>query len=178
MVLDLTRKHQITNKIKQLSFNCKYLKRWTIILLSSLVISGFMLSIAIRNNFWPIGWDTYFHIKYARFILKYGKIPVTNPYFPRFPHAYPPCTHILTASMSLIMGLDIISLYSILPAIFSIPIFINFYLLAKTYLKDRFAYLTTILFFLSSLWHKTIYATNSAPLNNSLIFHFTLPKII
>jgi hypothetical protein len=55
------------------------------------------------------------------------------------------------------------------PTIFAIPIALAFYTLALRYVKSTYATLATFLYFISSLGHKTLIATNGALLFNSLL---------
>lgn len=172
ILLAKIKKALVSSEQKSSSSHVNHHTNRTIIILTVSILTAIFFLMAAVNSFWPWGWDTFFHIKYTRFIIGNGTIPLRNPYFPQFSHAYTPGAHALTAVVSLITGLDAISLYSVLPAIFLTPVFIAFYVLAKTYLEERFAYWATLLFIFASLWHGTIYATNGAPLGNSIAFPY------
>jgi hypothetical protein len=143
-----------------------------------LMIIGFLcteLSIPVFTNFMPTGWDTYFHIKYSSTVFATARIPTMNPYFPEFAHAYTPGAHVLVAVVSLIEGIEqwqIVQLFSLLPTIFVIPIALAFYTLARKYVEPRYAILATFLYFVSSLAHPTLTATNGAFLANSMLFPY------
>jgi len=149
-------------------------ENYTIVILLVTVLS-IQLVISISNNFLPIGWDTYFHIKYSSAIIETAKIPTMNPYFPEFPHAYTPGAHTLVATISIIGGIEqlqMLQLFSLLPAIFAIPIVLAFYSLALKYVKPKYALLAAFLYYFSSLMHSTIIATNGAALANSLAYPY------
>ncbi|NWF86319.1 hypothetical protein HXY32_00655 [Candidatus Bathyarchaeota archaeon] len=149
-------------------------ENYAIILLLVIILS-IQLAIPISNNFLPIGWDTYFHIKYSSTIIETAKIPKMNPYFPEFVHGYTPGAHASVAVISIIGGveqLQILQLFSLLPAIFAIPIVLAFYSLALKYVKPKYALLAAFLYYFSSLMHSTIIATNGAALENSLTYPY------
>jgi hypothetical protein len=148
------------------------LKENQIIFVLLLIAFGIQIIIPLYTYFWPIGWDTYYHIKYSLTIFATGRIPSMNPYFPEFPLGYTLGAHALVATISLVGGLEdkqIIHLFSLLPTIFAMPITLAFYVLALKYVKPAYAILATFLYFISSLGHETLIATNGVPLFNSLL---------
>ncbi|MBX5329170.1 MAG: hypothetical protein QHH18_04520 [Candidatus Bathyarchaeota archaeon] len=149
-------------------------ENYAIILLLIAVLS-IQIAISIVNNFLPIGWDTYFHIKYSSTIMETAKIPTMNPYFPEFVHGYTPGAHALVAVISIIGGIEqlqMLQLFSFLPTIFAIPIVLAFYSLALEYVEPKYASLASFLYYFSSLLHSTILATNGAELMNSFAYPY------
>lgn len=145
------------------------------LILMLVIVLSFQLSISLSLDFLPTGWDTYFHIKYSSTIIKTARIPIMNPYFPEFAHAYTPGAHTFIAVLSIIGGVEesqILPLFSILPTIFAIPIILAFYSLALKYLESKYALLATFLYYFSSLIHPTLIATNGASLENSLAYPY------
>lgn len=145
------------------------------LILMLVIVLSFQLSISLSLDFLPTGWDTYFHIKYSSTIIKTARIPVMNPYFPEFAHAYTPGAHTFIAVLSVIGGIEesqMLPLFSILPTIFAIPIILAFYSLALKYLESKYALLATFLYYFSSLIHPTLIATNGASLENSLAYPY------
>lgn len=142
------------------------------ILILSLTVTAFWVVSLDSSGFMPIGYDTFYHIKYATAILQAEKVITTNPYFPSYTLAYSIGSHIIVADLSLLSGASIVSIIVLSPLLFGILIILMFFAFASRYLTRKYAVIASLLFYAAASVPAPETAVNGATIANSLLFPY------
>lgn len=122
--------------------------RNSILLIVILTIS--ISSFSLLQKF-PIGYDSYYHMRIANEVSNGSLIQYdyrsAAPH--GRPHLYPPAFHILSADLLLLSELDIINIFRILPMAFLILSSLSFWIFVKNMYNEKIASYATVLFLLS-----------------------------
>lgn len=116
-----------------------FLRSWESLVLISVVFwSALIRFMPLLFSEFPLGWDSSFHSLISKIILLTKQIPTTWEPFERIPLNYPWGSHALVSDISLLSGVPIHQVFSILISVFfSMLSVVAVYLLASLFFKDR-----------------------------------------